>query len=121
MTVTQPVPAPATWAEFEELLAAGVLITTGGQRLERRPCASCGKTTTGETCPASIRCPICHSTTKACWRPSEHKAWEWHKARMQAAEAIDDERERAGDPTLPARWPQPATAEEAMPELVLFG
>lgn len=38
-------------------------------------------------------------------RPSGHEAASWHAERLGAAEARDEERQSACDPTLPAPWP----------------
>ena len=111
---------PATAAGYEALLAVGRLVDLAGRPLQRRPCAFCDGATVGATCPMSLPCPTCArvweghglgGVGRPCCRPSGHQAHRLHAARVRAAEAADDAREAAGDPTLPARWedqPSPA-------------
>lgn len=113
----QPVQAPKTHAEYEALLAAGVLLDVGGAPLVAVACSTCDGRSVGATCPGSLDCPRCARWSRGqgregggiagrrCIRPSGHDAMDWCADRKAAAEAIDDERERAGDPTLPRRWP----------------
>jgi hypothetical protein len=109
----QPVAAPASAAELQALLDAGVLVDLAGRPLVARRCG-CGRRTLGETCPQVIPCRTCGQVGgrpgRPCFRPSGHQAADWHAARVAAAAAVDVERERAGDPTVPASWPPPPSA-----------
>ncbi len=108
-TAEQPVPRPKTLREYLRLLAAGTLINLAGQPLQSSPCRWCSDTTVGETCPMSVPCPACLAIPgRRCRRPSGHdpfSASRVHDSRVAAAVRRDEEREQAGDPTLPARWP----------------
>lgn len=106
----QPVAPPATVAEYRQLLDDQVLVDLAGRPLVARPCPHCTTSTVGETCPQSLRCPSCEAAPgQACRRPSEHvlsaRFATWHRARTAAADDVDDARQAANDPTLPAPWP----------------
>jgi hypothetical protein len=106
----QPVNRPATPEEAAWQLAQGLVLTLGGDPLVRRPCEWCAGTTVGETCPLSVACPHCGVVDgRRCARPSGHQAVT-HPDRAARAEAVDREREDAGDPTVPRRWPPPPTS-----------
>lgn len=107
---TQPVPAPATVDAYESLLAGGVLVNLGGEPLVRATCQQCRThTTLGETCPRSLPCRNHHTAAGSpCVRPSGHQVpGGFCRDRQKAAERLDDERQLAGDPSLPAPWPGP--------------
>lgn len=103
----QPVPAPVYLSEYQQLLAAGVLVDRAGRPVSGRRCATCDGLVDTYTCPGALPCPRCgaHSGQR-CRRPSGHTADRWHAARTKAAEAIDQQREAADDPTLLAPWPE---------------
>jgi hypothetical protein len=104
--ITQPHPKPTLMVDFLAMVEAGELVAMDGSRIVPKPCGRCKDSVNlGDTCPASVECPDCHSTAVRCKRPSGHEAASWHKARIEAARAIDDQRQAAGDPTVPAPWP----------------
>jgi phage FluMu protein Com len=104
-------PAPQTIAEFVDLLERGVLITTGGKQLVRRPCLRCGNKLLGsadglETCWCEVDCPTCHAVEgRNCRRPSEHDVpGRAHDSRWRVARERTEQRASAGDPDLPTLW-----------------
>lgn len=104
----QPVPAPGSADGYRQLLDSGRLVTLSGSTLQVSDCDHCGGTTVGETCPQSLRCPTCHAPAgRPCRRPSGHELMgaRWHTSRTDAADAVDLQRQRDDDPTLPAPWP----------------
>ncbi|MGA5819892.1 hypothetical protein ACPC54_18770 [Kitasatospora sp. NPDC094028] len=104
--VFQPVPAPVYHRQYRELLAAGVLVQRSGDPLPGGPCPTCDSLSDGYTCPGSITCPRCRAGAgRRCQRPSGHESDQWHRARRDAADRVDQQREEADDPTLPAPWP----------------
>ncbi|WP_033821033.1 MULTISPECIES: hypothetical protein [unclassified Kitasatospora] len=110
----QPVPSPGDPAAAHLLLQAGELIDLTGDPLQPGPrCATCEGFDLGDTCPMALTCPTCLAVPgRRCRRPSGHTAPGTHVARLKAADLADDEREAAGDPTLPARWaPEPTDHE----------
>ncbi|MCX4682273.1 hypothetical protein OG413_44640 [Streptomyces sp. NBC_01433] len=111
----QPVPRPVLMAEFRALLASGVLTDRAGAPLGA-PCG-CGGLTDGYTCPLSLRCPSCAEPAgRPCRRPSGHQAAETHAPRLRAAGSLDKARERDGDPTLPAPWPDHDPTDQILPK-----
>jgi hypothetical protein len=103
----QPVPAPLYRSEYQQLLAAGVLIDRAGRPVSGGPCATCDGLTDTYTCPGALPCPHCRADRgQRCQRPSGHTADRWHAARIDAADAIDQQREDADDPSLLAPWPE---------------
>lgn len=103
MSAVQPVPAPATWAEYESIRPQ--LIDTLGRPLVSSWCDRCQcRHFTVDPCVAEVPCPSCGSTRARCVRPSEHEADSWHKERRARFEQLRDEREAAGIPQV-ARWP----------------
>lgn len=114
MTTYQPFPVPATQEEANLYRASGRMVTITGDPLptERRACRWCEGLDDGDTCVYSVSCEDCGAGPGyRCVRPSQHEVPAVHKCRIDAAEAMDDAREAAGDPTLPARW---APAQEAL-------
>lgn len=125
MTITQPVPAPATWEDFFELFDSGVLIDMAGRPLTRRPCDRCGKRMLygGHPCIyCDVACPKCESRKgrTRCLRPSGHEASEPHAERETAVAALAEEWITAGVDTIAAPWPaakpQPAPKPRAESE-----
>lgn len=104
--ITQPVSAPLYQADYVKLLGAGILIDSRGLALGTAECSwLCGGLTDGFTCPLSLSCPLCHARpSQRCRRPSGHEA-DPHVGRLHEAGAIDWQREKRGDLTLPAPWP----------------
>ncbi len=106
MTITQPMPAPRTLAEYEA--AKPHMIDTLGRPLVTAWCDTCRiRHFTVEPCASEAPCPTCGSTRSRCMRPSEHEAPSWHRARVARFEALCDQRESEGLPQV-ARWPAPA-------------
>ncbi|MEU0108473.1 hypothetical protein ABZ313_24365 [Streptomyces sp. NPDC006251] len=104
--VTQPVPAPVYLREYQQLLLDGVLVDRAGRPLRSGRCPTCDSLVDGYTCPGSLPCPGCRAEAgRRCRRPSGHMADRWHTVRLKAAEAIDQQRDEANDPTLLAPWP----------------
>jgi len=104
MTITQPMPKPETWAEFQTVKPR--MIDTLGRPLVSEFCPGCAVTHfTVEPCVAEVPCPDCGSTKTRCMRPSEHEAAAWHAARIDAFDQLRDEREAAGLPQV-AIWPR---------------
>lgn len=123
-TRTQPAPRPDTLAEVRALLDAGELVNLAGEPLTLADCGTCPGAQLGETCPRAVTCPTCGATPgRPCRRPSGHDIatpGRVHDTRSTAAEAVDEQRERAGDPTLPAPWPTPAPDPSEPDQLTLF-
>ncbi|MGW1616054.1 hypothetical protein ACWCQZ_42720 [Streptomyces sp. NPDC002285] len=102
--LTQPVPRPRLLSELHALLARGILTNRAGALLGAA--CRCGGLVDGYTCPLSLNCPKCKEPAgQHCRRPSGHQAAEPHVDLLRAAGALDEARERVGDPTLPAPWP----------------
>lgn len=56
-----------------------------------------------ETCPRSVACPTCDSGPGSpCYRPSGHRAPQLHATRLDAAAALDVDRDLFGNLTVPA-------------------
>lgn len=108
MAVEQPVPPPATWADFAALAESGRLVSAAGSPLVLRACPTCRNRTLGETCPQTVPCPGCSAGPRQpCVRPSGHAyvGGGFHAERLDRAALVDAERQAAGDPTVPAAWP----------------
>ncbi|MFZ3492206.1 hypothetical protein ACODT5_03015 [Streptomyces sp. 5.8] len=103
----QPIPAPVYRFEYQQLLAAGVLVDRAGRTVSGAPCPTCDWLMDTFTCPGSLPCPRCSATSgQRCMRPSGHTADRFHTSRVRAAEAVDRDREEADDQTLLAPWPE---------------
>jgi len=121
-------PAPATRAEFRALVDDGLLITTGGKTLVRRPCPRCGSLLLGsvdgaETCWCIFTCPACSATPgQRCRRPSEHAVFgnRPHGSRVNLALADTERRAQAGDPDLPACWPPQSASTSSVEQPTLW-
>lgn len=105
----QAIPAPVYLAEYRRLLAEGRLVDLAGKPVTGAPCATCDGLVDTLTCPGRLPCPHCRVPGgRRCRRTSGHTADRWHVDRMRAAELHDDERERAGDTSFLAPWPNVA-------------
>lgn len=98
--------------EYWALVDSGVLIDLAGLPLIWHDCPLCGtRTVVGTTCPISLPCPLpgcgARAGRRRCLRPSGHEAAQLHRARVQAAERIDEDRIAAGAVFFPAPWPRP--------------
>ena len=114
--LTQPVPAPRFEDEYWALVQAGVLIDVAGRPLVWQDCPWCGTpVAVGTTCPISLACPLpgcgARAGRRRCLRPSGHEATQLHRARVRAAERIDEDRIAAGALFLPAPWPRPVQGD----------
>lgn len=99
----QPVPRPSTVDEFEAV--RHLLVDTLGRPLVSEHCGRCGSSHyTVEPHLDEVPCPQCSSAGKRCVRPSEHEATSWHRARVEAFDALRDAQEAAGRAQV-ARWP----------------
>ena len=105
--VVQPVPAPLLRSAFRQLLTSSALVDRAGRRVLGLTCPVCGNPDDTYTCPGSLPCPSCRAAaSQRCKRPSGHTSDTWHAARVRAADAVDQAREEADDPTLLAPWPE---------------
>lgn len=102
MTMTQPMPRPATWDQYAA--ARPSMIDTLGRPLELAFCSACQvEHFTVEPCLAMVPCPQCGSTRSRCVRPSAHEAAGWHAARIEAFDELRDRLEANGIAQV-AKW-----------------